>query len=208
VGRLQWAVTSDKIGFIAIYGWDDDAVPEQFQKALEQMRDTRGLILDVRWNGGGNEGLAQQVAGRFLKKETVYGYDQFRDGPAYTNLTKKFPRKVQPAGPWRYDRPVILLMGQKCMSSGESFIGMMTGAPNVTTMGERTCGSSGNPQVIELPLSLTVTVPRWIDYKPDGKPLDEHGFEPQIPFKPGPGAFGENRDDLLTAALERLRHGR
>jgi hypothetical protein len=207
-GRLQWAVTSDKIGFAAIYGWDDDALPEQFGRALEQMRDTRGLILDVRWNGGGNERLAQEVAGRFLTREVVYAYDQFRDGPASTNLTKKAPRKVQPAGPWRYSRPVILLMGQKCMSGNEAFIGMMAGAPNVTTMGDRTCGSSGNPQVVELPLSMTVTVPRWIDYKADGQPLDEHGYEPKVPFKPGPNAFAENRDDLLTAALERLRQAK
>jgi hypothetical protein len=207
-GRLQWAVTPDKIGFAAIYGWDDGSVPEQFDKALEQMRDTKGLIVDVRWNGGGNERLAQQVAGRFLQKETVYAYDQFRDGLERTNLTKRFPRKAAPLGPWRYEKPVILLIGQKCMSSGESFVGMMMGASNVTTMGDHTCGSSGNPQVLELPLEMTVGVPRWIDYLPDGTPLDERGFTPQIPFTPPPDGLAGNRDDLLSAALERLRKAR
>jgi hypothetical protein len=48
-------------------------------------------------------------------------------------------------------------------------------------------------------------VPRWIDYLPDGKPLDERGFQPQVFFKPTERAFEGNRDDLLTAALERLR---
>jgi hypothetical protein len=204
-GRLQWAVTADKIGFAGIYGWDDASVPEQFDKALEKMRQTRGLIVDVRWNGGGNEHLAQQVASRFLQKEVVYAYDQFRDGPERTNLTKRFPRKVGPAGLWRYEKPVILLIGQKCMSSAESFVGMMMGATNVTTMGDHTCGSSGNPQVLELPLDMTVGVPRWIDYLPDGTPLDEHGFRPQIPFTPAPDGMSGNRDDLLSAALERLR---
>jgi hypothetical protein len=204
-GRLQWAVTADNIGFAGIYGWDDASVPEQFDKALEQMRRTRGLIVDVRWNGGGNERLAQQVAGRFLQKPVVYAYDQFRDGTERTNLTKRFPRSAGPAGRWRYEKPVILLIGQKCMSSGESFVGMMMGAPNVTTMGDHTCGSSGNPQVLELPLDMTVGVPRWIDYMPDGTPLDEHGFKPQIPFTPAPDGLSGNRDDLLSAALERLR---
>jgi Peptidase family S41/Tricorn protease C1 domain len=205
-GRLQWAVTSDKIGFAGIYGWDDASLPEQFDKALEQMRHTKGLIVDVRWNGGGNERLAQQVAGRFLQKTVVYAYDQFRDGPERTNLTKRFPRSTGPDGPWRYEKPVILLIGQKCMSSGESFVGMMMGATNVTTMGDHTCGSSGNPQVLELPLDMTVGVPRWIDFLPDGKPLDEHGFRPQIPFTPSPDGMSGNRDDLLSAALEHLRH--
>lgn len=208
VGRLQWAVTSDKIGFAGIYGWDDGSVPEQFDKALEQMRDTKGMIVDVRWNGGGNEVLAQQVAGRFLQKETVYAYDQFRDGLERTNLTKRFPRKAVPAGSWHYDKPVILLIGQKCMSTSESFVAMMMGATNVTTMGDHTCGSSGNPQVIELPLEMTVGVPRWIDYLPDGTPLDERGFKPQIPFTAPADGLSGSRDDLLSAALDRLRHAR
>ena len=50
----------------------------------------------------------------------------------------------------------------------------------------------------------TVSVPQWIDYLPDGTPLDERGFQPQVPFKPVAGAFEGERDDLLTAALARL----
>lgn len=202
---VQWAVTVDKIGFIAIYGWNDPAVPSECQTALENMRDTRGLIVDVRLNGGGSEDQAMEFAGRFLKEEFVYGYSQYRNGPAHTNLTEKFARKAGPRGPWRYDRPVVVLIGQKCMSSCESFVGMMTGDPNVTTMGDHTCGSSGNPEVINLPLHMAVSVPQWIDYRPDGKPVDERGFEPQIRFEPDADAFSGQKDALLAGALDRLQ---
>jgi len=204
-GRVQWTVTADKIGYIAIYGWDDDSIPAACDAALEHMRDTRGLILDVRLNGGGGEPLAGEVAGRFVKQPFVYAFDQYRNGPEHTNLTEKFERRVAPRGPWRYDRPVLVLIGQKCMSSNESFVGMMGGDPDAQTMGDHTCGSSGNPKIIRLPLEVTVRLPQWIDYLPDGTPLDEHGFKPQIPFKAEPGAFEGNRDDLLTAAIERMR---
>jgi hypothetical protein len=202
--RVAWAITTNNIGFIAIFGWDDSKVPAACGEALEHMRDTRGLIVDVRLNGGGGEPLAEQFAGRFLEKDFVYAHSQFRNGPSHTNLTEKYERKVAPRGPWRYNRPVLLLIGQKCMSSNESFIGMMTGDPEVTTMGDHTCGSSGNPEIVRLPLDITVSVPQWIDYLPDGTPLDERGFQPQIPFQPAPGAFEGDRDDLLTAALARL----
>jgi len=204
-GGIQWAITPDQIGFIAIYGWSDRSIPAQCDEVLEHMRETRGLIVDVRLNGGGSENLAREFAGRFLQKEFVYAYSRFRNGPEHPDLTEKYERRAAPRDLWRYDRPVVLLIGQKCMSSNESFIAMMSGATNVTIMGDHTCGSSGNPRIVKLPLDMTVSVPRWIDYLPDGTPLDERGFQPQVPFKPQPGAFQGERDDLLSAALERLR---
>jgi RNA polymerase sigma-70 factor (ECF subfamily) len=203
--NVKWAVTPDKIGYLGISAWNNDQVPRQCQQALEEMRGTRGLIVDVRLNGGGSEDLARIVAGRFLTNSFIYSFSQFRNGPSHTNLTEKLARAVEPCGPWRYNRPVVLLIGQKCMSSNESFVGMMTGDPDLTTMGDHTCGSSGNPRMVQLPLDITVSVPRWIDYLPDGTPLDERGFQPQIQFTPEPGAFEGDRDDLLKAALERLR---
>ena len=204
-GRVAWAITPDKVGYIGIYGWNDKRIPGWCNEVLEQVRDTRGLIVDVRLNGGGSEDQAMEFAGRFINKEFVYAYSQYRNGPKHTNLTEKFERKVKPVGPWRYERPVVLLIGQKCMSSNESFVAMMTGAPQVTTMGDHTCGSSGNPEMIDLPLEMTVSVPKWIDYLPDGTALDEHGVQPQVLFKAESGAFEGERDDLLTAAVERFR---
>jgi hypothetical protein len=202
---VQWAITWDQIGFFAIRGWSGSDLPARCDEVMEELRHTRALIVDVRLNGGGSENLAGEVAGRFLHQEFVYAYSQFRNGPKHSDLTEKYERRVAPGGSWRYSRPVVLLIGQKCMSSNESFIAMMSGATNVTIMGDHTCGSSGNPEMVNLPLEMTVSVPRWIDYLPDGTPLDERGFQPQVPFKPSSGAFEGRRDDLLTAALERLR---
>jgi C-terminal processing protease CtpA/Prc len=127
-GRVQWAVTPDKIGFLAIYGWNTGPeIPAQCAEALEEMGETRGLIVDVRLNDGGDEPTAQKVAGRFLANDFVYAYSQYRNGRSHTNLTEKQPRKIGTRGPWRFDRPVILLIGQKTMSSCESFVSMMRG---------------------------------------------------------------------------------
>jgi hypothetical protein len=191
---VSWAMTSDKIGYLAINNWSGREVPDHCHQALEQLRDTKGLIVDVRLNGGGSEDLAEEVAGRFLDKDFVYAYSQFRNGPKHQDLTEKLERKVGPSGPWRYEHSVVLLIGQKCMSSNESFIAMMGGDPDLTTIGDHTCGSSGNPRMLDLPLEMTVSVPRWIDYLPDGRPLDERGFQPKIFFVSTPGAFEGDRE--------------
>lgn len=205
-GDIQWAVTPDNIGFVSIRRWANPGNPTEFDRLLEEMRNTRGLILDVRRNGGGAEPLAREVAGRFLERQFVYAFSQSRNGPSHGDLGPKQPRRAQPRGPWRYDRPVVLLIGERCLSSNESFVAMMTGATNVTTMGDHTGGSSGNPKMLSLPFEISVSVPRWIDYLPDGTPLDERGVQPQIRFAGGPGAFEGERDDLLVAALNRLRN--
>jgi hypothetical protein len=202
---IQWAVTDDKVGYALIRGWNDRELPGEFDKLLEQCRDTRALVIDVRLNGGGSETLAREVAGRFVDQEFAYASSQFRNGPKHADLAERQPRRVSPRGPWRYNRPVFLLIGQRCMSSNESFIAMMMGDPEVTTMGDHTTGSSGNPKIIPLPLEMSVSVPQWIDYLPDGTPLDERGIEPKIHFTAAPGDFEGNRDQLLTAALDRAR---
>jgi hypothetical protein len=202
---LRWTVHSDKIGFVAIENWSEREIPVLFDQVLEQMRDTRGLIIDVRRNGGGSEPLAQQVAGRFVERPFTYAFSQVRSGARPQDLSPKRPRQVVPRGPWRYDRPVLLLIGERCMSSNESFIDMMSGSTNVTTMGNRTCGSSGNPTIVNLPLEMTVRVPKWIDYRPDGTPLDERGITPQIVFTPATNDFDGVHDGLLASALEQAR---
>ena len=203
--RVQWGVTEDNIGFVAIHSWSDSNIPSQFDTVLEELRDTNALIVDVRYNSGGSEPLAQEVAGRFADKSYVYAYSRYRNGEEHDDLTDYNPRSFSPRGPWRYEKPVITLIGQKCMSSNESFVKMMGECPRVTLMGDRTRGSSGNPDIIELPLDMTVSLPQWIDYLPDKTPLDEHGVWPDVWFEPEEGAFEGDRDDLLSAALERLR---
>lgn len=204
--QILWGKTPDKIGFIAIHAWAGGReLVDQFDEVLEQMRDTRGLIIDVRLNGGGSEPLAKDVAGRFTDRQATYAYSQYRNGPKHTDLTKKLPRGIEPRGPWRYDRPVIVLIGQKCMSSNESFVSMMDQCPQVMTMGDHTCGSSGNPTILSLPMGIRVSLPQWIDLLPDGTPLDERGIQPNIPFETRPEHFEGHRDDLLILAVERLK---
>ncbi len=203
---LTWGRTADDIGFIEIRTWQSGTLVEQFDEIIDQLRTTRALVVDVRLNGGGSEPLALAVAGRFADQQRVYAFSRYRTGPAHTDLTPKLPRRVEPRGPWRYERPVLVLIGPKCMSSNESFIAMMSQCPQVTTLGERTCGASGNPKAIELPAGVSVTVPRWIDYLPDGTPLEGQGITPNAVFPTTREAFLGNQDRLLDASLERLRH--
>jgi len=202
--RIVWAKTTDSIGFIMIRSWSGGDLPDKFDDVMEQMRDTRGLIIDVRWNSGGDSELSKYIAARFVDTTRVYGHYRYRNGPGRSDLTEKIERALSPRGPWRYDRPVILLMGQGCVSACESFCAMMAACPNVTTMGDRTRGSTGFPIPFKLDGEIEIYVPQWISYLPDGQVIDGRGVMPDVPFVPGPASFAGDRDELFETVLDRL----
>ncbi len=202
---LAWGQTGEGIGYINVWKLEDPRLPEIFDQALERLKGTRGLILDLRFNGGGDENLARSLAGRFVDQPRVYSVNQYRNGARHDNLGPKLERKVEPRGPWRYQGPVVALCGQKTMSSAESFVLMLAQCPQVMTVGDRTAGSSGNPRRLTLPGEIRVNLPRWLDMDPNGMPIDSVGIRPDIPIKAKLKDFSGDRDPVMDAAIEILR---
>jgi C-terminal processing protease CtpA/Prc len=95
-------------------------------------------------------------------------------------------------------------MGQKTLSSAESFALMLAQCPQVSTMGDRTGGSSGNPRRIELDCGISVNLPRWLDMDPQGNPIEGHGVQPKIKIKATSDAFSDTEDPVLESALKHL----
>jgi len=201
---LQWGRTG-AIGYLAVCGLSDPKLPDEFDTALEGLRDTKGLIVDLRFNGGGDEILARKIAGRFVDRERVYSVNQYRSGPGHADLGEKLERAFTPRGPWRYERPVVVLWGRVTLSSAESLALMFAQCPQVTTMGEPSGGSSGNPRPLALSCGITVNLPRWLDMDPDGNPIEHVGVKPQRSVPARPGDFTAERDPVLQAALRRLK---
>ena len=177
---LSWCVTADGIGYVAIDRLTDPGLSQAFDDVLENLERTRGLILDLRFNGGGSEPLGQEIAGSFLDGIRVYAKSQYRNGPRHADLTPPIDRKCRPKDPWHYVAPVIVLQGQRTMSSAEALVLMLSQCPQVTTLGDRTAGSSGNPRVLKAGAGISVNLPRWIDLDAQGKPIDAVGIRPQV----------------------------
>jgi hypothetical protein len=203
--QLLWSKTNDNIGYINVTGLGNQDLPNTFDQALEKIGDTWALIVDLRYNGGGDETLGQKMAGRFAEQSYVYSKNQYRNGPNHDDLGPVIDRVFEPRGPWRYESPVIVLAGQRTMSSAESFYLMLDQCPNVTTMGDRTAGSSANPRRIDAGNGITVNLPRWLDLLPNGNRLDAIGVTPDIPIDAKSESFTNQSDPVLKAALDRLR---
>ena len=195
---IAWGRAGEGIGTIVVWNLTSPGLSDAFDEALAELKDSPGLILDLRYNGGGDENIGRRIAGRFATEETTYSFSRIRNGQEHRDLGPKRPRSFEPRGPWRYSAPVAVLIGRKTFSSAESLALMLAGCPGVTTIGDHTAGSSGNPRLLDLGHGIVVNLPRWIDYDPEGQPIDGVGVAPMLPveWQNMPGS-----DPVFEAAL-------
>lgn len=203
-GRNDWGYgLLEGVPYITIASWGSDSIRSaDFDAALERFRNAPAIILDVRMNGGGNDTLALEVAGRFARTPVVFGYFQYRNGPAHSDFGPATARTLNPRGPWQYAGQVLVLIGRRSASSTESFIAAMGQLPNVTLVGDRTAGSTGNPGTFPLANGWSYTVSRQFEYTADHQPIEDVGISPDVFVTTSPEHFGMGRDPVLEWALQ------
>ncbi len=194
----------DGITYLMISTWENERARglEEAYKVLADADASKGLIVDVRPNGGGNENLAANFAGCFIDAPKLYSRHEIRSGGKFQPARdrKVGPNRAKPG----YRGKVVVLMGPNNVSSCESFLMMMKQVPGCLLVGERSRGSSGNPQPIDLGNGVTALVPSWRDLLPDGTCLEGVGIAPDVEVRADPKVFAE-KDPVLQAALKKLR---
>lgn len=191
----------DDVGYI-LFSQCTKQQADEFDAALDELKDTKGLILDARFNGGGDELAARQVAGRFIEKPTVYSKNRIRQGGEWKG---PFDRVVEPRkDAERYTKPVAVLIGPKVGSSAESFVLMMKHGAKARLIGDVTKGSSGRPMPHQLGNGVTVYLSSWEDQLPDGTVLEGRGVRPDMVVKTSLQGLKQS-DAVLEAALKFLR---
>jgi Peptidase family S41 len=194
--------TDDGFGYLMIADWSQ-VDPDRIGGAITELMDTKGMVVDVRPNSGGDELLAQRVAAWFIEGRVVYAKNRYRTGKGKNAFGPVLERSLTGNGPdRRYDRPIAVLTSRYVMSSNESFVMMLQQAPDCTLVGQPTYGSSGNPKPFELANGVTIKVPSWQDLRLDGTCFEGEGIAPDIVVEPGDL---KESDPILQRALEVLR---
>jgi carboxyl-terminal processing protease len=195
---VSWKTLGDSLGYIRISRWGGEDLVAQFDKALEEFKTSRGLVIDVRGNGGGEDGLADEVNGRLIDKPVVSSIDFWRQ--TGTNVFVKTIGRVQPRGPWTYRGRVAVLIDEGCASACEHFVSGIEAMGRVLMVGRPTNGAGGGPTSVKLCDGTQVIISRALGLRANGIVFEGHGIPPHIHSSPSLEDLRQGRDPALEAA--------
>ncbi len=185
----------DRIGYIRFNdSLDSLGTVEAFNLALDDIRDTKSLIIDLRTTpSGGNTDVAEPILAQFINRRISYQRTVLRDGSVVDRI-------ISPSELGFYDKTVIVLVGRWTGSMGE---GMAVGfdAMNMLVMGSPMAGLAGGTEPIILEeTGVSIWVPIYDLHHINGTP--RHEWQPTEVLT---ADNGNEADILLEHALNRLR---
>jgi len=145
---------------------------KEIDTILKTLYPRKGLILDLRNNGGGSDINSHIVMSRFTNKKTLIRKIVYRNGPRYSDFSEPIPDYITSEG-FYYDKPVVLITDRSIYSAAEDFILGMRQLSTITVLGTLTGGASGNPAVFDLPNGWIYSVSRWQILQPENDALYE-----------------------------------
>lgn len=146
-------ISNSNIGYIRYGSFSNGFSTANCMYINNYFRNAKGLIIDVRHNGGGSLENSHKLASCFFKEKTITGYIHHKTGPGHDEFSELEPIYTDPdSAPVDWSQlTVVVLSNRQCYSATNDFIVRMKQAPNVTVIGGITGGGGGMPLSQELP---------------------------------------------------------
>lgn len=168
---VSYQMFSDKIGYIGIASFKESTV-EQFRYAVEQLekQGMKGLIFDVRDNGGGSLSAVVDMLDRILAKGVIVSVkDKNGKGEVYKSTNKE-----------SLDIPMVCLVNGNSASASEVFAGALKDRDVAKLIGTKTFGKGIVQTIYYLNDGSAIKLTTAKYYTPSGKNIHKVGIEPDV----------------------------
>ncbi len=183
------SLSGGRLGYVHIASMDDESFRKVYSDLLGKYNDREGVVIDVRWNGGGrlHEDIEVLLSGSKYFTQEIRG-----------NASCDMPSR-------RWNKPSIMLIAEPCYSNAH-------GTPWVYS-------NRGLGKLVGMPVPGTMTSVNWvrmqdptmvfgipvIGYRlPDGGFLENRQLEPDIKVANRPEDIVKGVDMQLKTAVETL----
>lgn len=182
-------MSNGRLGYVHIESMDDDSFRRVYSDLLGKYNDREGVVIDIRWNGGGR--LHEDI-------EVLFSGQKYFTQEIRGTKTCDMPSR-------RWNKPSIMVMSEACYSNAH-------GTPWVYS-------HQGLGKLVGMPVPGTMTSVNWVRMQdptlifgipvigyhlPDGSFLENQQLEPDIKVANDPATIVQGVDAQLQAAVDAL----
>jgi carboxyl-terminal processing protease len=189
---------TDGIGYLRISRFGDDTT-SLARAAAKDFKDkgVKGIILDLRGNGGGYVDASVSVSSLWLKNGATVVEE--RRG------SKVFGTEKALGSPILEGIKTVVLVDGGSASASEIVAGALHDSGVATLVGTKTYGKGSVQEIVPLKsgASLKITIAKW--YTPKGKNINGNGLEPDEKVEMTAEEYNAGNDTQRTRAVEILQ---
>ena len=199
VPAVEYEMLEDEIAYIALNTFNELST-KQMRDALKELlpQNPKGLIFDLRNNGGGFLVTAIEITSEFISDGIVM-YEEYGDG-------SRESYNAQPGG-LTTEIPLVVLINEGTASASEITAGAIQDYGRGTLIGVTSYGKGSVQNWIALKTErggVRITIARWLT--PNGNQINEVGLTPDIEVPYTQEDVDADRDPQLDAAIDFLNN--
>jgi len=203
-GAYYTTLLPDSIGYMYVSDFETAVSASNMYYILTSWERCKGLIVDVRNNGGGSMDYAYQLAATFFEKDTVVGYWQHKIGTGHEDFSsleeQKLSKESMSSATWL--RPVVVLCNRRTYSAANFFVSIMRYAKRSCIIGSMSGGGGGMPLGSEMPNGWLVRFSSIRMYDRNKKSI-ENGVQPDIDKPDEPQT--KDKDENIDCAINWIK---
>ncbi len=198
-GGVKYTILDDGIGYLYYSSFTSGIGDGNLDHIFNYLAICKGLIIDVRHNGGGALTNSTRFSSRFTNEKTLVGYMMHKKGPGHNNFSKPEPLYIESSKGIRWQKKAVVLTNRRTFSAANDFVNNMRYFPNVTILGDNTGGGSGLPFTSELPNGWRVRYSASPHFDAEMNHI-EFGIAPDIKMDMDSNDEAKGIDTLIEAA--------
>lgn len=197
---VTYKMLDNSIGYIAVSAFNKETVT-QYRDAIHALdqKGQKGMIIDLRNNGGGSLSAAIDMLDCMLKKGDLITEKSKLNGDKTYHSTDKE----------HFDKPVLILINEGSASASEVFAGCMQDRKAAILVGVKSFGKGIVQTIFSLKNScgggIKLTTGEYL--LPSGRCIQEKGLTPDVEVKytGTSNKFAEKDDSQLQKAMEVMK---
>jgi len=172
--------------------------------AVKAFQDKKGVIIDLRFNEGGWDYNAYNLASRFTPKGLILTHLERTKIKGKAEYTKMKVKSVRSKGKYQFTKPIVILTSDYTASAAEVFVLLMKDLPNVTIIGDNTEGIFSDMLEFKLPNKWQVSLSNQQFFSKDKVNYEGKGIAPKIRVVNSRADIENQNDPVIEEAIRYL----